>query len=184
MKRLIIVLLVLGALGYLAKSADTKSGNGGFWATWKTDKSGNAAPEVITDPVYAEIRFHTEIHDRSFQAVALAKAIDESDCKHATEVITKRIEEESQDPGYLKWTQISSECNKHLDSRTQRLFDNKPTFVNYISAARGAPDEREERRIIWGVTAEEGDEWCAAVLSHAQKDRRGEVKCIHALPTQ
>lgn len=175
MKRLVIVLLVLAALGYLAKTSDfNKSGR---------SADGDAAPEVITDPVYAEVRFHTDIHDRSFQAVALAKTVNEADCKHGTDQLVQRITN-PQGSGRLKWTLVSSECSKTIDSRAQHLFENKRTFVNYVSGARGASDEREERLIIWGVTAEEGDMICEVMVPAMQKQRQGAVKCIQALPTQ
>jgi hypothetical protein len=85
--------------------------------------------------------------------------------------------------GELVWEFVSSECSSVLDSRDLKLFDNQPTFVNYVSASPGASSEREVRLVFWGVTAQEGDLMCGE-LPRLQDRWHGKVTCIHALASQ
>jgi hypothetical protein len=168
MKKIIVFLLIIGALYYVGKS-------------WKFSMGRD--PGAISDPVYAVVRFRAEIHDRTFDMVALAKTFDQEDCQHGSDDLVDRMQKREHQNGAPVWQLVSSECKSVLDSRSARLFDNKPTFVNYVSATPGDSSEREVRLIFWGVTAQEGDIMCSEV-PRMQERWKGVVTCIHALPSQ
>ena len=168
MKQTLVVLLVLAALGVLLRS-------GGFLPGMGRD------PAMIANPVYAAVRFRTAIHDRTFEMVELAKTFDQDDCNRIAANIIERMQRHHGDG--LAWELESFHCTTGLDARSERLFENKPTFVNYVSATPGSSSERDLRMIIWGVTAEEGDVICS-VIPRVQERWNGAVSCIHALPGQ
>jgi hypothetical protein len=173
LKKIIIILIVLGCLGYLAKS-----GPGLVHGPGTSSDSG-----AITNPVFAEVRFQTQIRDRTFHMVAIAKARDDADCKHMTEDLPDRLGANGRSAGTPVWSLESSECKTTLDARNAKLFENKPTFVNYVSATPGAAGEREVRIIFWGVTAQEGELVCAEA-PEMQKRWSGTVTCVHAIAPQ
>ena len=67
-----------------------------------------------------------------------------------------------------------------LSPRYAKLFDNEPTFVTYLSMARGDRRERETRLLYWGVSMEESDKVCDEV-SKMQSRRKGAVTCVRAV---
>ena len=171
MKQFIIFLVVVASL-YAIYSSD--AWRIGPWASGPTARD----PSTITNPVYAEVRFGAQIHDRSFTMVALAKTFDQNDCKRMTDDLVGRMQS-----GQEVWQLISSDCKSMLDTRSARLFDNKPTFVNYVSASPGSSSEREERLLFWGVTAQEGELVCNE-KTRLQNNWKGTVTCVRALSSE
>lgn len=170
MKNFLVFLLVVGALYFV----------------WKSDLLGlglNRNPSAIANPVYGVIRLRAEFQDRTINAVELAKTFDQADCARNTKDAVDRMTRQQNQGSALMWQLVSSECKSVLDSPDLKLFDNKPSFTNYLSAAPGDSSERELRLIFWGVTAQEGDSICAEIPR--LKDRwHGTVTCIQALPSQ
>jgi len=171
MKKLIVFLLVIGALYYMAKTAQWK--NLGF----------GRDPSAISNPVYAVMRFRTEFHDRSIDMVTLAKTFDQEDCLHGSENVVDSMLRYQHPEGGPAWHLVSSECKSVLDARSAKLFDNIPTYVNYVSAAPGAASEREVRLIFWGITADEGDLMCGEIPRWRER-WKGAMTCIQAIPSQ
>ncbi|HEY2346512.1 MAG TPA: hypothetical protein VGH80_11585 [Xanthomonadaceae bacterium] len=172
MRNFIIFLLVLGAIGYFVQSRVSNK---------NTDPAEATGP--ITNPVYAEVRFRADIGSREFHLVAAAQGRDHADCQRMIGDLPDKMQLGRRPDGTPLWKLESSECMSQLDERTERLFNNKPTFVNYVAASPGAPDEREVRMIIWGVTAQEGELVCDG-LSRMKQRWKGSVTCIRALPSQ
>jgi hypothetical protein len=166
MKKLIVFLLVIGALYYMATTAQ-----------WKNLGLMGRDPSAIANPVYAVMRFRTEFQDRSVDMVALVKTFDQEDCRTGSDKSVDRVLRPEHPDGGLVWQLVSSECKSVLDSRSAKLFDNIPTYVNYVSAAPGAASEREIRLIFWGVTADEGDMMCGQI-PRMQARWKGAVTCI------
>ena len=171
MKKLIFVLLVIGALCYMAMTAQWK--NLGF----------GRDPSAISNPVYAVMRFRTEFQDRSIDMVTFAKTFDQEDCRHGSDNVVERMLKPQRPDGGPVWHLVSSECKSVLDARSAKLFGNIPTYVNYVSAVPGGADEREVRLIFWGLTADEGDFMCGEI-PRWQERWKGVLTCIHAFPSQ
>lgn len=167
MKKIIIVILVIGAANY-------------FWRQHKQQGQDGLAqnPEVIVNPVYAEARMTMESPGRSVEGVMIAKTADQSDCQKHIQLLERQLAKQIPDVCPTCKLQ-SSECKAELPSRYAKLFDNVPTHVTYLSFARGDRSEREFRLIYWGVTAQESDGLCEGV-SEAQKGRKGAVTCVRA----
>ena len=175
MKNILLILFVLGSIGYLATTQRWEPN-----ATGTGTGAGRSGPD-FSDPVYAVVRFQAEIHDRSFQAMALAKAADDADCKHVAEHL---VETMGNDPkSAVQWSLQSSECTKNLEPRNLKLFSNRPINVSYVSAARGSSSERELRIVFWGVTVDESDRICETIHS-VQRNWQGAVTCVHANRSQ
>lgn len=135
-------------------------------------------PEVIANPVYAEIHMTLDAQNRAFEQVLFAQTVNQDDCKKHSDEVRKFFDHETS-PGDLRWKIKSSECKAELSKRYAQLFENEPTFVTYLSMARGVPKEREMRLIYWGVSVAESDKVCDGV-SQLQKQRKGAVTCIRA----
>jgi hypothetical protein len=183
MKKFIVFLLIVGAL-YMAGKSGMNLGLVGNWMGLGGGAPGQGGDARSTsDPVYAEIRLRAEVHDRTFNLVILGKAFDQTDCQAISKDLLDRMQTRQNQGGPFEWQLVSSECKQVLDSRDARLFDNKPTFVNYLSASPGASTERETRMVFWGVTAQEGDKICG-LIPQWQERWKGALTCIHALPSQ
>ena len=144
---------------------------GGAVVLWKRHQ----IPEVIENPVYAEIRLNLEGNGRQLEGVIFGKTTNEADCKNNLEVF------ESLAPKACPICKIAkSECKTELAPRYTKFFDNTPSSVTYLSLARGEPAERELRMIFWGVTLEESNKLCDAVPG-LQKGWKGAVKCVRAV---
>lgn len=134
-------------------------------------------PEVIVNPVYAEVRIRGDSPRGPLELVTFAKTVDQEDCLrgiHVLEgVLTPQVRESCPTCAVAK-----SECTPELPLRYAKLFDDEPTSVTYFSFARGARTEREFRMVVWGVTAEESDQFCNTLLPRFQKKHIGAVKCI------
>ena len=167
LKRLVIILSIAGVLGGLARTGHFNLGADAEWAD-------------TASPVYAVLRFKADLHDRSLQAVALARAADVVDCRHGSNELVAKVQHNQDDGAVTVWKLQSSECTTTLDARSLELFDNKPNVVNYLSAARGASSERELRIVVWGAKGDEDDRICDEVPI-IQKDWQGAVTCVRAI---
>lgn len=166
-KKVIIFILILATAKFLFE-----------WRQHSVDASLN--PEVIAHPVYAEVHMSLGARDRSFEQVWLAKTVDQMDCKkYSQETLRHLFEGQASDNGE-NWQVQSSECKAELAPRYAKLFDNEPTFLTYLSMARGDRHEREVRLIYWGLSLEESDRVCDGV-SKLQSSSKGAVTCIRAL---
>ena len=116
---------------------------------------------------------------RSFEQVLFMQTVNQADCKKYSDATLKALFDRETSTGDTHWTIKSSECKVELSARYASLFDNEPTFVTYLSMARGEPREREMRLIYWGVSAAESDKVCDGV-SRMQSQRKGSVTCIRA----
>ncbi|AMO25066.1 hypothetical protein GCM10027034_04910 [Ramlibacter solisilvae] len=168
MKKLLLLLLVVGAAVY-------------SWRSRQEARELDAKhPVVISNPVYAEVRVTMNAGSRSIEGVVLAKTVDQADCEQFSQQLVGKL---SGNQGGAPSLQLQSrECKAALTPRNARLFDNEPTFVTYVSAARGERTEREIRWIYWGVTADESDRTCG-IVPHLQKGWKGTVSCIRAART-
>ena len=151
------------------------------------NQRGNAldAPwkaEAIKDPVYLEVRVIIDAGSRSIESVALAETTDAQDCRQFSDKVMPMLARAQKESAGPKITVKSQECKAELSPRYKMLFDNEPSFLTYVSAARGARSEREMRFIYWGVSVEESDLVCGA-LSGLKRNWKGEVSCIKALRT-
>jgi hypothetical protein len=134
-------------------------------------------PEVIANPVYAEIRLSLDAGGRAFEMVLLAQTTGDAECNSATTGLglIKRQVEASQ------WKIKSTECKAALAPRYEAMFEGRPTHLTYLSIARGARTEREMRMINWGLSAGESDKLCDAMAAEMQRSLKGAVTCIRAL---
>jgi hypothetical protein len=141
-----------------------------------TDDSQN--PAVITNPVYLEMRINFENAGRTLESVALAQTVNDADCQKFSQNVLKLMDEDRSRGPNMKLKSI--ECKAELSARNAQLFDNEPSVLTYVSAARGNPFEREMRWILWGTSVDESEIVCGLV-PQLQKIFRGKVSCIHAL---
>lgn len=152
---------------------------------WRAvDRSGGTRnmqdPEVITNPVYLEMRINIGNDDRTLEAVGLMQTANDDDCwsfsGKAMSMLDRQIAKADRN---VKVSLKSIECKRELSPRNARLFDNEPTFLTYLSAARGNRFEREMRWIYWGTSVEESEMVCGMVPNF-QAHLKGKVSCIHA----
>jgi hypothetical protein len=162
MKKIIIILLIAGGAFYFSKRNPKEA----------------QAPDVISNPVYAETRVKLNLPGSSVEGVMLGKTADDADCKKQIDMLEKQLARQTQNV-CPTCTFQPSQCKSELAPRYAKLFDNQPTHVTYISLDRGDPAERETRFIYWGVTVEQSNNLCN-VIPEFQKGRKGNVKCIRA----
>lgn len=70
-------------------------------------------------------------------------------------------------------------CEAILEPRYRRLFDNAAIHSMYLSFTRGSRFERNGRRVVDGLAADEGDAVCESIVTDFQKRYEGTVNCIH-----
>ncbi|OYT88824.1 MAG: hypothetical protein CFE43_20500 [Burkholderiales bacterium PBB3] len=116
---------------------------------------------------------------RTFEQVFFAKTVDDADCKKYSKNVIDDLQKKQAHDSAGQWVVKLSECKPDLAPRYAKLFDNEPTFVTYLSMARGERRERETRLLYWGVSVDESDRVCDSV-SKLQNGRKGAVTCIRA----
>lgn len=164
MKKIILVLFVIGI---------------GF-GIYHHRRQNTLNPEVIANPTFAEIRMSLDARGRSFEQVLFAKTANPADCKRYSQFIVDGLQKKQANDASPPWVLKSMDCKPELESRHARLFDNQPSFVTYLSMARGHRTERETRLIYWGVSPQEADRVCDMVAK-IQSGRMGGVTCIRAM---
>ena len=157
----LLVLVVLGAAAYF--------GYQHFQA------SGDAVPNEIEDPVYADIRLDMHVAGRDIQFALFGKMADRADCDRRAERVWGKVID-----GCKECVKQTSVCKSELEPRYQRLFDDTPIHSTYVSFNRGADTERDGRMVIFGLTADEGDAICAQAVSRFQTNYAGTIECVHA----
>lgn len=169
MKDKLVAVLILAVVAIVWRAVDRSGG--------VSDKQN---PEVITNPVYLEMRINIGNDERTVEAVALMQTVNDGDCRKfsgkAMSMLDRQIAKTNQN---VKVSLKSIECKTELSPRNARLFDNEPTFLTYVSAARGNRFEREMRWIYWGTSVEESEMVCGLVPNF-QAHLKGKVSCIHA----
>jgi hypothetical protein len=166
MKNIMILLIVFCAAYFVWKERQEAA-----------DRALN--PEVIENPMYADVRVDMEFRGRSIEGVLLAKVSDQADCQRYFKEVEKLMPQYQGGANGPTWKMKSSECKSELAPRYLKLFDNTPTSVTYLSFARGDRHERELRLVYWGITVDESDKACTLV-SQAQRSWKGAVTCIRA----
>ncbi|MCL2021118.1 MAG: hypothetical protein FWG81_03215 [Betaproteobacteria bacterium] len=153
----------------------------GAWFLFQKTQMEKLNPEVITDPVYAEVRMTMDVERRNVEVVLFLQTANEMECKESSRVLLERLKKykRSGKSGAELWVFKSSECKSELSPRYAKLFDNEPTFLTYLSLSRGNRLEREGRIIFWGLSVEESNIICD--LSPKLQDLlEGDVTCIRA----
>jgi hypothetical protein len=154
----LIVLLVLGALGYFA---------------WQRYVGG--PPMVIENPVYGEVRATANIEGREIEMAMFARMSSDIDC-HAR----ARISWEGALKGCPSCKLQEPVCKTELPARYAKLFDDAPIPSTYLSLTAGVAGERDGRLVVYGLTDQEGEIICEQMRSMVQKNYRGEVHCVRA----
>jgi hypothetical protein len=124
----IIVLIVLGVAGYFG-CAKLQDGN----------------PEVIENPVFAEMRVDAKVGGREPNMVLFAEMADDEDYRLRTrEVWDETI-------GSREQCKMSvSACKPELEPRYRRMFENQQTQSTYMSFTRDSRYERGQIECIRG----------------------------------
>ncbi len=156
MKNLILLLVIIGSAFYYYQQKQLSA----------------LDPEVIAHPTFDKIRMTLNARGRTFEQVLFAKTVDDADCKKYSKNVIDDLQKKQSNDSAGQWFVKLSECKPELAPRYAELFDNEPTFVTYISMARGDRRERETRLLYWGVSVEESDRVCDSV-SKMQNGRKG-----------
>jgi len=157
----LLILIVLGA--------------GGYFAYQHFHADADAAPQVIEDPVYADIRLDMHVGGRDLQFALFGKMASQSDCEQRSKKVWGRVID-----GCRECVQQTAVCKTELEPRYQRLFDNAAIHSTYLSFNRGSQTERDGRMVIFGLTADEGDAVCDQAISRFQTNYTGKIECVHA----
>ena len=165
MKQLVIVLIAIVAAVKL-------------WFWFQEKRSAQDLSMDFSNPVYAQVRGSVVVGGRKIQEVDLVKTANKQDCERAIERVEALLER-ARKQSNLPFNIDSKSCDSTLPPHLARTFDNVPTETTYLSAARGAPNEREVRIVYWGVTARESDAVCSFAASFSQ-EHKGAVTCIRA----
>lgn len=160
MKFLILILLALA---------------GGSYLYTKERQQEALHPSVIKNPIYAEMRFSLEVGGRVFEMLLLAKTTGEAECRSASSRLSLIKDQFEAN----RWKIKSTECMANLPPRYAAMFEGTPTHVTYLSITRGAPEEREIRVINWGITVEQSDKLCDALMAGVQR-LKGTASCIRS----
>ncbi|HMN44611.1 MAG TPA: hypothetical protein PKE27_08570 [Povalibacter sp.] len=158
----LLILILLGVGGY-------------FGYKHYQERVEGAAPEVITDPVYAQMRMDAKIQGREFNFLLLGKMAGDEDCRLRSNQAWSDVIN-----GCAECTKQAATCTATLEPRYQRLFDNVAIHSTYMSFEREAPRERDGRMVIYGLTADEGDFICEQLRAKFQNHYTGKVECVHA----
>lgn len=134
-----------------------------------------AAPDVIDNPVYADVRVDARVGGRDLQLVLFGKMASQEDCELRSALVwTKFLS------GCKECIKRTSVCKAQLEPRYQRLFDNVAIPSAYVSATRGSKYERDGRIVIFGLTADEGDAICEQTIANFKSSYAGTIECVKA----
>ena len=155
------VLLLLAAAGYFG------------YRHFTTDDG--AAPEVIENPVYADVRVDMRVAGRDLQFALFGRMASEEDCQRRSNPVWGKVIE-----GCKECVQRTATCKPALEPRYERLFSNTPIHSTYISFTRGSPQERDGRMVIYGLTVDEGDAICQQAVQRFRTNYTGKAECVLA----
>lgn len=162
MKKMFLVILVLGGLGFYLKKHNL--------LPW--------GPGEIANPVYMETRIYLEAGGRSFEGLMLVQGHDQSDCQRMAHAVNTRAADNLFD-ACPQCRFKEPECKPTLPARYAILFDNEPARLTYLSFSPGIGLERPYRVMTWGVTVDESDLLCNTMLASTKKFS-GTGRCIKA----
>ena len=157
MKTLLII-LILGAAAY--------------WGYKHLDAEPN-----FDHPVYAQVRINMPAANRNLEFVLFGLMSSEKECRKETKTAFEKMIEKCD-----QCSMSVSACTPELEPRYQKLFNDQPINTTYIKFSRKAKDERAARMVIWGVTRDESQRFCALVRTELQPKFTGEISCIEARP--
>jgi hypothetical protein len=157
----VLILVVLGVAAYFG------------YQRFRSDDA--AAPEVIENPVYADIRLDMQVAGRDLQFALFGEMASQADCDQRSSQVWGKVIE-----GCKECAQRTSVCKTDLEPRYRRLFDNAAIHSTYISFTRGSAYERNGRMVIFGLTADEGDAICEQTRARFSTNYRGTIQCVHA----
>ena len=161
------ILVVLVALALAAKAW--------FWFKGSSFSAGDSLD--FSNPVYAQIRGSVTVGDRKLEEADLVKTANQQDCELQLAMLDELYRRHNENE--LAMHVDSKSCDSTLPPHLAKTFDNIPSDFTYLSAARGAFNEREVRAIIWGVTADESQAACDFVIKLPMfRDRKGAVTCV------
>ena len=154
----LLVLLVLGALGYFA---------------WQKYIGG--PPQVIENPVYGELRGAANIEGRDIEMVAFVRSTSETDCQ-----VRARIAVDEALEGCPTCTMQPATCKNELPPRYARLFEDVPIPSTYLSMTAGNAGERDVRMVVYGLTDREGELICEQLRIMVLQKYQGTARCVPA----
>ena len=150
-------------------------GVAGYFSYRHLQSHDSAAPDVIDDPVYADMRLDMHVGGRDLQFALFGKMASQADCDQRSKEVWGKVIE-----GCKECVQRTSVCKTELEPRYQRLFDNTAIHSTYISFTRGSAYERDGRMVIFGLTADEGDAICEQTRSRFGSNYSGTIACVRA----
>ena len=154
----LLILLGLGALGYFA---------------WQKYIGG--PPQVIENPVYAEVRGTANIEGREIEMVLFGRSSSETDCQVRSRI---SISEALEGCPTCKMQPLS--CKNELPPRYAKLFDDVPIPSTYLSMTAGAAGERDVRMVVYGLTDKEGELICGQLRTMVLQKYKGTAHCVPA----
>lgn len=164
-KLLIVVALIAAGWGALQK--------------YRAMHAETSDPTEITAPVYTEMRVLLSQNGREWEMVVFEASADEAECQRSGSEFIQGFLGAPKAGISDRLSVKSHECKRELPARYQRLFDNQPSSLTYLSLARGTAQEREIRVIYWGLSVDESHAVCSLVPS-TQAMRKGPVSCIRS----
>lgn len=163
MKKIIFLLLIAGL---------------GVFQWKKSPAPASISPESSSGPaIYSEFRFVLDVRQRNIEGVFFGKYANMAACQ-------KELGDFSGQPS-SKFTEMcpscritKGECKTELASRYQKLFDNQPSNLTYLSVNNSNTLTPHFRVIYWGLTAEESRMICNIQLEHLRSMKLNNGVCI------
>jgi hypothetical protein len=150
-------------------------GLAGYFGYQHFNSDDSAAPDVIDNPVYADMRLDMQVGGRDLQFALFGKMASQADCDQRSKEVWGKVIE-----GCKECIQRTSVCKTELEPRYQRLFENTAIHSTYISFTHGSAYERDGRMVIFGLTADEGDAICEQTRSRFGSNYSGTIECVRA----
>jgi hypothetical protein len=154
----LLVILVIGALGYFA---------------WQKYIGG--PPQVIENPVYAEVRGTLNAEGREIEMVLFGRTTGDIDCQTRGEISVREAL-----TGCPMCQMQAANCKAELPPRYARLFDDVSIPSTYLSMTAGVAGERDVRLVVYGVTDKEGEMLCEQLRTMVLQKYKGTAHCVPA----
>jgi hypothetical protein len=152
----ILLLIIAGVAGYFVYS-----------------RYQDRSPEVIEDPVFADIRVDIKVAGRELNYLLLGKMADEEDCRTRAASVWQKVISSCKECSFQVTT-----CQAKLAPRYAKLFDDQAIQSTYLSFKRGSRHERDGRMVIYGLTSDEGNQLCEMLRAQFQQQYTGQVQCV------
>lgn len=132
-----------------------------------------AAPVVITDPVYSEVRVrHREVHD--VKLVTYVKTASHTACKSASDEFVRTSGFADDD----EWELTGVKCKDTIRLRFEQMFDNEQMQATYVTVDRTGGWSHDARLVIYGVPSTRSLEFCNQLAGHLQGRLGARVGCV------